>query len=69
MWQTLSLFIFQSVATMNVTENVTDFMTAVRSEDGNALTAILWIVGAIILLLCMAGSAFVHACIKSSAAV
>jgi hypothetical protein len=32
---------------MNVTEavleNVTDFMTAVSSEDGNALTAILWI--------------------------
>ena len=63
MWQTLSLFIlcnFQSVATMNVTENVTDFMTAVSSEDGNALTAILWILGAIILLLCMAGSAFGH---------
>ena len=63
MWQTLSLFIlcnFQSVVTMNVTDNVTDFMTAVRSEDGNALTAILWILGAIILLLCMAGSAFGH---------
>ena len=63
MWQTLSLFIlcnFQSVVTMNVTENVTDFMTAVSREDGNALTAILWILGAIILLLCMAGSAFGH---------
>jgi hypothetical protein len=67
MWQTLSLFIlcnFQSVVTMNVTEavleNVTDFMTAVSSEDGNALTAILWILGAIILLLCMAASGFGH---------
>jgi hypothetical protein len=49
---------------MNVTEavleNVTDFMTAVSSEDGNALTAILWILGAIILLLCMAASGFGH---------
>lgn len=54
-----------NTVTMNVTksviENVTDFMNTVNSEEdfGNALTAILWlIVAPIILLLCLAASCF-----------
>jgi hypothetical protein len=43
--------------TESVIENITDFMTTVNSyeEDfGNALTAILWLIAAIILLLFLA---------------
>jgi uncharacterized protein involved in cysteine biosynthesis len=43
--------------TESVIENITDFMTTVNSyeEDfGNALTAILWLIAAILLLLFLA---------------
>jgi hypothetical protein len=48
-----------NTVTESVVENITDFMTTVNSyeEDfGNALTAILWLIAAIMLLLFLAAA-------------